>query len=84
MMMDHNIHKLIFLNLLHQNFRLFFIQLILIYEHEDGQCPKHSGSESLPLQFTTAAVPLQKSYGVVAVLKKYQTFKNRRRLRYRS
>ena len=45
--------KFVFLNVLHQtvleNFRLFFIQLILIFMYEIGKCPKHRGSESLPL-----------------------------------
>ena len=43
--------KWVFTILLHltvcENCRLFFIQLILPYEI--GKCPKHSGSESLPL-----------------------------------
>ena len=51
MMMDYSVHKVSFLNLLHQkvfeNFRLFFIQLIFMYEV--WKCPKHRGSESFPL-----------------------------------
>ena len=41
-------------------------------------------SETQQELITPAAVPLQRSYGVVAVSQKYQNFKNRRRLRYRS
>ena len=51
MMMDYSIHKVIFLILLHKtafdNFRLFFIKLMFMYEV--GKWPKHSGSESLLL-----------------------------------
>ena len=41
----------------------FFMQYV-------GKCPRHSGSESLP-----AIAPLQRSYGIVAVSKKYQNVK---------
>ena len=53
MMTDCSIHKVSFLNFnfiastVFENFRLFFKQLI--FTHEIGKCPKHSGSESLPL-----------------------------------
>ena len=51
MMIDYSIHKGNFLNFIAPNIffklRLFFIQLFFIYEV--GKCPKHSGSESLPL-----------------------------------
>ena len=51
MMMDYSVNKDGFLNVivqsLFQNFRLFFIQLIFMYGV--GKCPKHSGSDSLPL-----------------------------------
>ena len=52
MMMDYSKHKVRFHNFIAPNrflkiFRLFFIQLIFMYEV--GKCPKHSRSESLPI-----------------------------------
>ena len=41
-------------------------------------------SETQREGITTAAVPLQRSYGVVAIFKKYQNLRDWRRLRYRS
>ena len=50
--MDYSKHKVSFHNFIAPNrflkiFRLFFIQLIFMYEV--GKCPKHSRSESLPM-----------------------------------
>ena len=51
MTIDYNLNKDGFLNVivqsLFQKFRLFFIKLIFMYGV--GKCPKHTGSDSLPL-----------------------------------
>ena len=64
---EYSVHKVSFLNFIatvFENFRLFFIQIIFIYEV--GKCPR----------ITPAAAPLQISYGFVAIAasQKYQFF----------
>ena len=73
MMMDYSIHKGSFLNFIAPN--SFFFN----FDYSYFSCTRLGNVRNTAGVNHSAAAPLQRSYGVVAVSQKYQNFKNRRR-----
>ena len=80
MMMDYTIHKVSFLNFIAPNsFGKFqtILHTQLIFMYEVGKCPKHSGTDPLPL-LRQCRDPMES----LPSPRNIKIFKNRRRLRY--